>query len=766
MTRRRLVSFSAALGCSLLACPLASAQAIDQPGQPGADLPMAEPPVAPARFFESPGIREFSGVMVAKPLPIQEFATIYGHPELAADALQRARAIIAARFAGVRSVDDTGELLFLTPPDRTEVEVAESLLATGLFEYVEPDWVLYPLSTTPNDPQLSQQWHHTVIRSRDAWSLATGTPDIVTAYVDTGYDLNHPDLQTQYVLGYNSKDRVAQIDGGDVNDINGHGTGVAGTGAARGDNGVGVSGVGWNLGIMPVRTTNSPTGGASLSDILAGARWAVDNGARIASCSYSGVDAGSINTSGQYIWDRGGLLVYAAGNDNRNLSGFDHEFAIVVGATAANDSKSSFSAFGRGVDVFAPGSGIRTTRNGGGYDSVSGTSFATPMVNGLLGLIWAVDPVGLSNANVQEILFTTAADFGDPGDDEFWGRGRIDAAAAVQRAVDSLVPAPPIAEDDLFDTIDGDPVLLDVLDNDFDPNFDALTLLAADAVSSAGGLVEIVDNQIRYTPAPGTFFGPSQPHTFSYTVRDATGADSTAAVSVTVFDGTTFLSPADRPTFSNLGLNVAYYDLDNPSQLPDFSQLTPYKEDALGFLFWPSTSGVFALSERDENVGAVLTGFVDVPVDEIYTFYLESDDGSKLWIGDQLVVDNDGLHGMIERSGIVGLREGLHPIRIEFFERSGGAGLIVSMEGGGLAKRDIPPQWLVRPTEPPAVTPCTVDFNDDGLVNASDLLVILGSFGEQTLAPFDPGDANGDGLVNADDLLGLLSFFGQPCTDG
>lgn len=387
---------------------------VGEPGEPGVidDAVIVDDGavVGPTRYWEEPGVREFTGVMTVRPLPVGSLERIYGgDADMAFRAHERAHELLRTEYAVVSTVAATGEVRIAVPGGETESSVAEVLLSTGLFAYAEPDWRLFPLNL-PNDPQLGNQWHHPVIDSAEAWAFETGTPDIITAYVDTGFDQDHPDLETQYVLGYNSADRVAQADGGRIEDINGHGTAVAGTGAARGDNGEGVSGVGWNLGVMPIRTTNSSGGGASLSNILAGARWAIDNGARIASCSYSGVDAQSINASGEYIWDRGGLLVYAAGNDDRNLVGFDHEFAIVVGATQPNDSKSGFSAFGRGVDVFAPGSSIRTTRNGGGYTSVSGTSFATPMVNGLLGLIWSVDPDNLTNEAVQQVLFASADD--------------------------------------------------------------------------------------------------------------------------------------------------------------------------------------------------------------------------------------------------------------------------------------------------------------------------------------------------------------------
>lgn len=121
--------------------------------------------------------------------------------------------------------------------------------------------------------------------------------------------------------GYNSADRRTQADGGVVIDQHSHGTHVAGCGAAIGNNGVGVAGVGWNLGIMPIRATGASAGGAggtSLEAILHGAEWAVQNGARSASCSWTGVESPAVGDSGTFIKSVGGLLLYAADNNGRD----------------------------------------------------------------------------------------------------------------------------------------------------------------------------------------------------------------------------------------------------------------------------------------------------------------------------------------------------------------------------------------------------------------------------------------------------------------
>ena len=130
------------------------------------------------------------------------------------------------------------------------------------------------------------------------------------------------------------------------------------------------------------------------------------------------------------------------------------------------------------------------------------------------------------------------------------------------------------------------------------------------------------------------------------------------------------------------GINYSYFEGDW-DKLPNFSLLTPIKQGTLAnFDFSPR--------KEVEHFGFQYTGFVNIPKDGVYTFYTDSDDGSQLFIGDKLIVDNDGLHGMIEKKGLAALAAGYHPIKVIFFEKTGGDGLKVSIEGGGMKKQLIP----------------------------------------------------------------------------
>ena len=137
----------------------------------------------------------------------------------------------------------------------------------------------------------------------------------------------------------------------------------------------------------------------------------------------------------------------------------------------------------------------------------------------------------------------------------------------------------------------------------------------------------------------------------------------------------------------------------------------------------------------------------------MYTFFTESDDGSRLYIGDEMIVDNDGLHAMQERSGEIALGAGKHSIRVEFFERGGGAGIIVRFQGPNISKR------VIEQSRWSQAVDCPADVTGDGSVDLADLNLVLANFGQST----DAGDANGDGVVDLTDLNAILGVFGSTC---
>ncbi|MFO0972897.1 MAG: PA14 domain-containing protein [Phycisphaerae bacterium] len=156
------------------------------------------------------------------------------------------------------------------------------------------------------------------------------------------------------------------------------------------------------------------------------------------------------------------------------------------------------------------------------------------------------------------------------------------------------------------------------------------------------------------------------------------------------------------------GVNVAYYALlpaSNYSSLPQFSTLPEYSDSTVPTLNFPSTGGEFANSGLVDDVGAVFSAYLSMTVDGDYTFFTESDDGSRLLVNCVAVVNNDGIHGMAEASGTIHLPAGIHLIRVEYFERSGGAGLIVRYSGPGISKQVIPAEAWSHGDPPPSLSP-------------------------------------------------------------
>jgi subtilisin family serine protease len=378
----------------------------------------------PGQFVARPGVKEFTGEMIVRPLQPDALAR-QGKNELQRLYIRQRAGQRISRLAR-KFVRETDEYVIRVPAGKTENQFSVELMRTGDYQYAEPNWMCYPVAV-PNDPQYPSQWHHPRVKSPEAWNLVTGSNSVIVAVVDTGIDLSHPDLAPNRVPGYNSVDEQAEVDGGQVNDLNGHGTHVAGCAAAIGNNGVGVSGMGWNFKIMMVRTSNSPGGGSTIDQITGGSRWAADNGARVVSASYSGVDASPVGTTGTYIKTKNAVYLYAAGNDNRNLNTFYWQDTIVVGASTATDAKAGFSAYGPAIHVFAPGVNILSTTNGGGYGPSSGTSMAAPVANGACALIIAANPT-LTAQQVQDCLESQCDNIGPSN---IFGFGRINQFKAV-----------------------------------------------------------------------------------------------------------------------------------------------------------------------------------------------------------------------------------------------------------------------------------------------------------------------------------------------
>ncbi len=241
------------------------------------------------------------------------------------------------------------------------------------------------------------------------------------AVLDTGID-PHPDLNVQGGVSF-----VPGESGSD--DGNGHGTHVAGTIAAL-DNNEGVLGVAPDVDLFAVKVL-SASGSGSISSIAQGLEWAADNDMDVANLSLgSPSPSQTLEQAVNDASDSGVLVVAASGNSGTASLGYParYENAMAVGATDQSDNLASFSQYGEGLDIVAPGVGVESTYPGGGYDSLSGTSMATPHVAGAAALVKQQNP-GWTNEQIRAHLNDTATDLGDSFR---FGSGLLDAENALQ----------------------------------------------------------------------------------------------------------------------------------------------------------------------------------------------------------------------------------------------------------------------------------------------------------------------------------------------
>lgn len=309
-------------------------------------------------------------------------------------------------------------------------------------EYIEPDYEVtiaaevLPWGIDRIDADLV--WNGT--QSGHDVGLGRNAGDgIKIAILDTGIDYTHPDLANNVKGGHRFLERGA-INDSNYMDDHGHGTFCAGI-AAPEDNDVGVIGVAPKAHLHGVKTFNS-NGSGSTSDIIAGIEWATDNGMNVISMSFgSHENSWAVRDACNEAYSAGIVLVGAAANANESVwYPAAHDSVIAVGATDSNDVRASFSNFGPKLELMAPGVSIYSTYLGGGYETLGGTSASCPHVSGTAALVFASDVDAAYDFDDDEVwdaneirkkLQDTADDFGDPGWDEYYGYGLVDAYEAA-----------------------------------------------------------------------------------------------------------------------------------------------------------------------------------------------------------------------------------------------------------------------------------------------------------------------------------------------
>ncbi|CAG1011518.1 partial Thermophilic serine proteinase, partial [Anaerolineae bacterium] len=362
-------------------------------------------------------------------------------------------------------------------------ETLKALEADPSVEAVDLNTFYYLNDGFPNDSKYSDQWGPKKIQLEPVWTyLTAGSPDVQVAVIDSGIDLNHPELADRYIYGrdYTSGTWTPT-------DERGHGTHVAGIIAALGNNGIGIAGAVWSSPVIIPLKVFTATGGTRNEWLAAATMDAADSQAKIINMSLGGEGManrlGLLHDAIAYATDtKHKLVIAAAGNcaaSNYSDNGCEHQnpeyyypaafpHVLAVAASTQNDGHADFSNHRIYVGVSAPGVRILSTlptydvalnqqwdcvgllglpkKCSHDYDSMDGTSMAAPFVSGVAALMLAVNPA-LRDADpdtLQNIIKQNADDVGTAGWDEFHGFGRLNAFKAVKAAM-QVPPPPPTA---------------------------------------------------------------------------------------------------------------------------------------------------------------------------------------------------------------------------------------------------------------------------------------------------------------------------------
>ena len=333
----------------------------------------------------------------------------------------------AAGAVVIEQIPDIDTMVLSVPPEPLHA-AAKLLAADEQIESLQKNY-LFEMTQLPNDPLLADQTYLDQIDAAGAWAITTGNASVIIAILDSGVALDHVDLRDNLLEGLNVARRNA-----DASDVHGHGTLVAGIAAAVADNGEGVSGVAAGVSILPVRVTRSD-GRASASVIAKAILAATQRGAQVINVSFGPLQSDkTVRAASQRARNNGSLVFISSGNDGLMKRSRGNAAALFIGAVDESFAHAPFSTYGPFTDFVAPGVRLLTTEIEGGYKTVNGTSFSTPIVAAVAALVWSVEP-DFRPVTVKKILKASAVDLGKPGRDDKFGYGMIDAGAAVAEAV-------------------------------------------------------------------------------------------------------------------------------------------------------------------------------------------------------------------------------------------------------------------------------------------------------------------------------------------
>lgn len=369
-------------------------------------------------------------------------------------------------------------------------ELSEQIMSqnSDLLEWAEPDFV-YEMDYIPNDPSINSQWHIAKMRSFQAWDISKGDTNVIIGIVDSGSDLDHPDLQANiwknldeipgnsidddangfvddwtgwdFIGNGSGPDNDPQVYGSNCD----HGSHVGGCASQVTDNGVHGGGIAFKCKLMISKHGDdddfSGAGGSSLIyNSNDGIVYCYQNGAKVINCSFS---SGSFSSLQQNVitnaWNNGTVVLGSAGNGSANIPRYPAACNNTVSVAASNSSdiKAGFSNWHSTVDITGPGDNILSTLWNNNYAGLSGTSMSSPATAGVVALIWSKNPSWTPQQVVDRLLLAVDSIYQLPGNAPYaggLGTGRVNGFKALSDfpifEVHNVLPS-----DSLFGNNDG-----------------------------------------------------------------------------------------------------------------------------------------------------------------------------------------------------------------------------------------------------------------------------------------------------------------------
>lgn len=411
-------------------------------------------------------------------------------------------------------------------------QVINEILSDPQVEYAEPSYI-YRTNYIPNDPSFANQSYLNPVKAPEAWDIIRNASGVIIGIVDTGSDMDHPDLAANFYI--NTADPIDGIDndndgyvdnnkGWDLVGLSGtnrvpdnnptvtsdttmHGVHVSGLASAVSNNGVGIASIAFNAKLLIVKA-GADNDGSAIYAGFEGIKYAADHGAKIINCSWGGYSTSSFGLDiVNYAISKDCLIISSAGNDNRSAPSYPAAYPGVISVASVDnlDRKSSFSNYGTRISISAPGSSIYSTLYNNTYGVFSGTSMASPIVASAAALLKAYYPAYKMD-QIGSLLVNSADDISakNPNYTGQLGSGRLNIFRALTQSLTQVITFPAIAAKTYGDA-------------DFDPGATVNSSLAITYTSSNTSVATIVNGKIHIVGAGTTTITASQNGSGPYT---------------------------------------------------------------------------------------------------------------------------------------------------------------------------------------------------------------------------------------------------------